>query len=340
MSIATLLESRTYDRRLEYCREHVLPGIVQNALDASNGLSLFMGKMSVAMFGQAAMSSKGKRTSSGESIVGKVRLGANTSMQRLAGGEYATFDTSASDTVRHWRANWTYYGGTVNISYNEILQNRGLNFADIVQSEMEDGVASLVDSVEFDLFSNGGSNAIENLASIINNNDAIHGLSGATYAPWNSRGISARGTAASAISFTGGSFATTGLQNWRVAYENGSEGNTTPQALLTTHDIKTFYEASLQPQERFNTSKMADGGFQTLQFKTASVVPAPRCVSGDTYFLNFDHLFFNVLEGADFDSGPFIEPEAQNVRIAKVFSTLQLVCSARKLQNKVILQTA
>jgi hypothetical protein len=345
MSVATLSETRVWDRRLEYARENVMDGIVNNALDASAGCSAFMGRMSVAMFGQADTTNRGKRTGTGESTVTKPRLGANTTFQSVA-GPYGTFDTTPSDTVRHARWNWGYYGGTVNISYNEIRQAGGDNaFADIVQEEMSDGVASCVDAVEGDLYTGTGANAIVGLNSIISAATAtetatVGGLSGTTYGNWNSRGVTARGTAVASISFTGGSFATTGLQNWRLAWENASEGNMTPHALLTTHDIKTFYEASLQPQERFNSPKLADGGFQMLQFKTAPVIPAPRCISGSTFFLNFDTLYFSVLDGADFESNPFIEPETQNVRVSKVFSTLQLCCSGRKFNNKVISITA
>lgn len=343
MSVATLSETRTWDRRLEYARENVIDGIVNNALDASAGLSAFMGRMSVAMFGQSETTNRGKKTGTGESIVTKPRLGANTTFQTIA-GVYGTFDTTPSDTVRHARWNWGYYGGTVNISYNEIRQAGGDNaFADIVQEEMTDGVASCVDAVEGDLYTGAGVNSLVGLNSIISaasETATVGGLSGATYTNWNSRGITARGTAPASISFTGGTFATTGLQNWRIAWENASEGTMTPHALITTHEIKTFYEASLQPQERFNSPKMADGGFQMLQFKTAPVIPAPRCTTGLTYFVNFDTLYFVVLDGADFESNPFIEAETQNVRLSKVFSTLQLCTVGRKFQNKVSAQVA
>jgi hypothetical protein len=265
-------------------------------------------------------------------------------MQALGGG-YATYDTSPSDTVRHGRANWKLYGGTVNISMNEIEQASGeFAQADIVESEMRDGVESLVDTLSTDLYSNaGGANSVSSLDQVVSSaaeNASLYGLNATTYTAWNCRGLSARGTAPGSVSFTGGSFAAAGLSNWRIAWNNAWEGNEMPQALFTTHDIYGYYEGSLQPQERFNDSRLADGGFQTLQFKSAPILPDPKCSSGFTYFLNFNHLFLAVLAGTDFNSGPFQEPDAQRVRISKVWATVELITTARKLQNKVISQTA
>lgn len=342
MSVTTLTESRTFGRALEYARDNVIPGIVQNAIDHLPGISLFAGRLGDIMFGTTNNQGRGKRVhTGGESLRARVRLGVNTSRGALASA-YATFDTTPSDTVRHARGNWKLYGDTINLSQHELRMASGPEaLGSILQEETSDGVSSLVDLVGQHLYDNTGvASRVTDMDTIVSANDSIFGLSGATYGPWNSRGVSARGTAAGSISFAGGSFATTGLSNWRIAWNNAWEGSVRPQAGLTTHDVYSFYEGSLQPQERFNSPRMADGGFETLQFKTAPILPDPHCNAGFTYFINFDFLKLEFLAGADFSVGRFVEPEAQDVIIAKVVATAELLCNGRKFQNKVTSQTA
>jgi len=342
MSVPTLSETRIFDRALAYAREKIIPGITQNAIDALPGISVFAGRLAEAMFGPLVMQGRGKRVhTGGESIVNKVRLGVNANRKTLT-SFYDTFDTTPSDTVRHTRANWKLAGDVINISNHEIRTASGeFAIANIVQSEVTDGIASLVDLIGTHLFDAGGvASRLTDLNTIVSAGDTIHGLSGVTFPVWNSRGLSARGTAAAAVSFAGGSFAAVGLDNWRTAWSNCEEGTEVPDILLTTHDIKTFYEATLQPQERFNNNKLADAGFMMLQFKSAPVAADPHCNTGNTYFLNMGHIFLDVLAGADFSTGEFVEPEAQDVRIAKVVFTGEITTDARKLQNKVTSQTA
>ena len=341
MSIAAVTETRVYDRMLEYTRENAMGRIFDNARDAKPLMSILTGKLAAPMFGGVGMSGKGKREMGGESIRVRTRLGQNLTMNDLA-GEYAAYDTSPSRTVVHGRANWKLYGGTVNISEHEIqVQSGGHALSSVVEEEMEDGVRSLVDLVSTHLYTSGGiASRVTDLQTIVASNAAVHGLNGATYPRWNSRGVTARGTAPAAVNFTGGSWALVGLARWRSAWYNAKEGSEEPEAILTTHDVTGFYEGTLQPQERFNSPKMGDGGFEFLAYKTAPVIPDPDCVDGESYFLNFGSLFMAVLPGADFTSGPFQEPDAQRVRISKLFATCELVCTNRLLQNKVDTQTA
>jgi hypothetical protein len=342
MSVDTLSETRTFDRGLEYAKDAIVPGIVQNAIDALPGVSIFTGRLAEIMFGSVGQNGRGKRVQTGgSSIERKLRLGVNTTRKAMTGG-WDQVDTAPSDTVRHARTNWKIYTATINLSKHELRKASGDSaVANMLQEETQDAVSSLVDLIGAHIFNAGGvASRLTDLDTIISANDTVAGLAGGTYTAFNSRGVSARGTAVASISFTGGSFATTGIANWRLAWNNAWEGSMQPQVLLTTHAIYAYYEGSLQPQERFNSPRMADGGFQVLQFKAAPIFPDPNATSGVTYFLNLDHLFMNVLAGADFTVGQFIEPEKQDVLVAKVVFEGNLDTDMRKAQNKVTTQTA
>lgn len=346
--VAILTESRDFDRALEYARETVMPKIWSNAIDSQPLVSTLTGRIANAMFPEMGPMGRGKRMMGGESIVGKARLGKNETVKSLTGG-YDTFDTTPQDNVRHSRFNWKLYGGTVNISEHEIEMNASSEaaVANIVQEEMTDAIESLVDLLGTHLYSNGGVitrvTDLDTLISAASENASVGGLSGSTYTHWNSRGISNDGTAPASVSFTPGttSFASAGLANWRRAYNNASEGQSTqPEVIMTTLNIHEYYEAVIEPQHRVTNTRLADAGIRALQWKEVPVIPDRKCPSGKSYFMNLDRMYLSVLRGTDFQSTPFTQPDAQRVRISKVFVTCEMCIFDRKRQNKVIGQTA
>lgn len=342
MSVPTLSETREYGRFLTFFTEAREPGIKKNVYDHSPLMSAMMGRLSNEQFGSVRMNGRGKETDSGESVKVNHQLGKNATVKTLTSG-WDTVNTSPQDLVRFSRANWAQYNSTATVNLLELkvnMHNEG-KIASLVDFQLQDAVTSLADFAADHLYDNAGdSTRLTELQSIVSANNSVQTLSGATYSAWNARGLSARGTAAGAVSFAGGSFATTGLANWRTAWLNASEGAIQPQALFTTYAIFAFYEAQLQPQERFTSSSMADGGFQQLAFKSAPVFPDSKCPSGETYFLNFDHYKIKVLEGMDFDIGEWHEAETQNAFASKVNFVAQTVVYDRRFLNKVVSQTA
>ena len=343
MSVTTLSETRVYGRDLESVRENVLPGIVAAAIDGQPALWIFAGRGANERWTEQGPMGMGKRTlPGGESIVCKVRLGKNETAKALSGG-YDTYDLTPQDNVRHARYNWKQYGSAISIDEHLIdTAGGGLAYFDIVEEEMADAVASLADHLSSHMYNNGGvSYNVNDFNSLISANDSIGGLSGATYANWNSRGVSARGTAAASVSFAGGSFATQGLSDWRTAFDNASEGGTmTPNVILTTYLLKQAYEAKIQVQERYEPVGREDVRHLFINFGLAPVVPDPKCPTGDTYFINTNTLHMNFLAGADFNSTPFQQPDRQRVRLSKVFATCELTCKDRKSNNRISSQTA
>ena len=342
MSVAALTESRTFGRFLEYNRDKVLPGIISAAIDSQPGVSLFFGKIGNAAFPEQGPGGKFKRMGGGATIEKKVRAGKNETVRELTGG-YDTFDTTPQSNVVHARFNWKLYGGTINISGHEIDVN-GSNdtaVANMVEEEMRDCVASLVDLIGTHLYTNGGlTNRITGLDELINcsaGNTTMGGLSRTTYSVWNSRGVSADGTAPASIVFTPTttSFASAGLANMRTAWNQASEGAAvSPEVILTTLTNHERYEGSLEPQHRITSMAMADAGIQALQFKTCPIIQDRKATSGAMYFLNSNAIFANVLSGADFASSAFTEPDAQRVSISKVYLTGEVVCVDPKRCNK------
>ena len=336
MSVASLTESREFRRQLEYTRDAILPGIKENAFNFNPLSSVLAGKLNTMMFGQQAMQGRGKRMFGGGSTIEvRLNLGKNSTVQSMS-SPWGQYDTTPSDTPRHARFNWKHYNATITLNGHELRTNSSEEaHADIVENETRITVGSMVDRVGEDAYDNAGvASRINDIDTLVSANNSVGGLSGGTYGRWNSRGLSARGTAAGSVSFASGSFAGQGLEDMRTLWNNASEGSEQPQALFTTYTVFQFYEGALQPQERFQDNRVADGGFMNLQFKSAPIFPDPQCTSGAMFALNFDHLYLAVLEGADITTGEFVNDRTSDAVSAPVLLDAQLVCDNRFLQNK------
>lgn len=337
--------TRIYDELLVTTAEAIQPGIRENAIDSHPVASIFLGKIGMAMNSaigdNGAPTAAGARQVSGESVRVNAKLGKNGSGRWLSSG-YGEISMDPSDTARGTRANFKLRAGSVVIDGSTLRKNSGAGqISSILNHKQSDTVSAEVDAVaESMLTSSSEPNAITSLASVVSSNDSLQGLSGASFANWNSRGLSDKGTAAASISFAGGSFATTGISNWRIAYMNAEEGSIRPNVILTTDAVYRFYEGSLTPGVRFDDLRSGDIGFQVLRFKGAPIFHDPYVPTGVTYFLNTDSLYVAYLPGAMFDISPMERGTNQDAFVAPVLFEGQLVCEARKYQNKITGQTA
>lgn len=337
MSVSSLSENRNFDRVLEFTRDKVLDGVFDQAFNHSPLAGLLLGRLLQTMFGELAMGGRSRRIQGGgESIRTRMNLGKNTTAKTQS-GPWDTVNASPSDTVRHTRKNWKFYSSTIVLSEHDLGVNRGPEaLSSLMQFESENAVNSLVDLVVDHAYdSSAVSTRVDGLEQIISAGDSVGGLSGLTYTDWNSRGVSDRGTAPASVSFAGTGFAADGLQDWQLAYNNASEGSIRPQVVMTEWNIYNLYEGQLQAQERFQNTSVADAGFQNLMFKGAPVMPDSKCPATNTYFLNADKEFMQVLEGFDFSVGPFERSETQTARVSKVLFTGNQMSTGRKYQNKV-----
>lgn len=340
MSVTAQSETRNVDRILAFTRDAIMRKVKDQHFNHSPLLAAFTGEL-LGDFGRGMNAGKAKRVQTGgESIVVRTNLGENTGA-KVKSGPWDTNNTAPSDTVRYSRANWRFYSCPVTLSDHDLRVNTGPEaLSSLMEHEIMQGYRSVGELIATHLYENSGiSGAITDLSTIIDaSGSAVQGLDGDTYTDWNSRGVSARGTAVASISFASGSFAAQGLDDMRIAYNNASEGSIQPQAIYCGWLPYGYYEGSLQPQERFTNTNIADAGFQQLAFKAAPVFPdsyiPDSSSAGLMYFLNFDCIEFVALSGADFALGEFVRVENQSARVAQVETTGQLVVTARKYLNK------
>lgn len=192
----------------------------------------------------------------------------------------------------------------------------------------------------------------------VNSTDPLVGgnvgnISGSSYAWWRHK----TGVADSGTLDTGGSVAVSvstykGLARILKTMYNycgrGSGGS--PDLAVATQEVYEEYENSLDDKIRYSNTKMADMGFDTIKLKGATIVwdeqvpnidegYAPSHASyatagkqGTCFFLNTKFYKLIIDSQTDLITTPFVEPENQTVKTAKVlFMGQSAVFNMRKL---------
>tara|TARA_R100001443_G_scaffold16322_4_gene26304 strand:+ start:1130 stop:2317 length:1188 start_codon:yes stop_codon:yes gene_type:complete len=113
--------------------------------------------------------------------------------------------------------------------------------------------------------------------------------------------------------------------------------NDMPDLIVTTQAVYDAYESALQANKRFTgNSEMADAGFQSLQFKGASVVVDSHVPAGQMYFLNTNYLDFKVHSQRNFQFEDFKALEQMDKIQARMFWMGQVVCTNPRMQGVLV----
>jgi hypothetical protein len=293
-----------------------------NIFDNYPFLSYINGKLAVALRGE---NGKVKRLlGGGYKIVEQVMYEGNSTANSYAGAE--VIDTTLQDGMTQAIYDWKQYATTVGITGKERKNNRGeQQLINLVEAKVKQAEMSmrkkLSEGAWGDGTGNGGKDLV-GLQAIVSDTSTLGGIDPSTFAWWKST-----------VNATVGSFASNGINKMKNTYNTVSFGNEKPDIVFTTQDIFEYYEGSLQPQMRYTSNKAADAGFENLLFKSAPVIFDRDCPSGSMYFLNSNHLSFDVDDQTDMDMGPFVTPDNQDVGTAKILFMGNLTTGNRRMHG-------
>lgn len=309
-------ETRTYDALLTTTLANFREKLVDNIFDTYPTLSWMNGKLGKALRGNSV-----KRTvSGGESIVEHLLYEQNSTVGSYTGAE--PLDLTLQEGMTIARYNWKQYSASVGITGIESRNNQGeAKMIDLLQAKVTQAEMSFRDRLSVDTFGDGTGNGGKNLTglgAIVSTSTTVGGLAPATYSWWKS-------------TVTGsGSFASQGLSDMRTIYNTLSFGNDKPDFIVTDQNVFEYYEAALQPQERYTNTKAANSGFLNLTFKNIPIVFDRDCTSGYMYFLNSGALSLVVHKDADFSTSPFVRPDNQDVTTSVILLQGNLTTNNRR----------
>ena len=210
------------------------------------------------------------------------------------------------------------------ISKDEELKNAGeTQVLSMLKSKIQIVESTLKDAVTTQLYGDGTGNSgkdITGLEAAIANTGVYGGIDRDTNTWWNANIMSNHAT-------TPGTAAALDLNKMVRLFLSISDGNDQPDLILcglaTWHEYFKKVESKVQIQTTMG-KKMADYGFQTLEFMGKPIIADMNCPEGVMYFLNSKYMKFRVHKDANFKTTPFREDDTRIAKKQEILLTCNL----------------
>lgn len=272
--------------------------------------------------------------SGGYEIVKPLEYAENGSFQRYSGLD--VLNIQASDVMSAARYDWCQAAIHVIASGRELKMNNGPEaMIKLVKARISNAMKTAANNLSVDLYSDGAlTNQIGGLAHVIQNagTGTVGGINSSNYAFWLNQVTEMAGTNAWTKSTIKGEMNKLWLKCVR--------GNDKPDLIIQSHDIYAAYEESLQDLQRYAEAKAASAGFETLKYKTASVIFDDNANFGTTaekaYFLNTDYLYLIQHPEAQWTQDDEKKPVNQDGVVVPMYWMGALACTNRNNQGCLI----
>lgn len=222
------------------------------------------------------------------------------------------------------------------ISKDEELRNSGeTQVLSMLKSKIQIVESTLKESVTAQLYADGTGNGGKNitgLAAAIAASGTYGGIDRSTNSWWNAKVISNHAT-------TPGTAATLDLNKMVRLFLSISDGNDQPDLILcglaTWHEYFKQVESKLEIHTTMG-KKLADYGFQTLEFMGKPIVADPNCPEGMMYFINSKYMKFRVHKDANFKTTPFRQDDTRIAKKQEILLTCNLTFNNCRRLGKLV----
>lgn len=262
-----------------------------------------------------------EKISGGEQIVEPLLYAVNGTTGSYAG--YDNIPTAPQEGISAAAYDWRQYAVSVAISGIEEAKNSGKEAViSLLKAKIDQAEMSAMDQMNVMFYADGTGNGSKDwlgLAAIVDpspSTGTVGGIDASTETWWRNKQAS-----------EGGVLQLSTLSNM---FNQCTKGKIKPEFCLTTQAVWEEYEALLQPQLRYQSSKAADAGFENLLYKSSPVMWDEDCTTQSWYFLNSKFLKLKVHSDVWFKPSPFEKPHGQDARFSQILSYGNLVTNNRR----------
>ena len=256
-----------------------------------------------------------------------------------AAGSYTGYDSlSTVDNERFTKAYFDWKQNYVSITYSglEDMENAGKEqVLSLIKKKTENARKTLEDNLGYQLFSDGstasthgrGTKGITGLQAAVDdgtNTATYGGIERLTDATW----WKASYTNASATAIT-----LKAIQGW---LGDVTDGAMKPNLAICGQDVWDHIWGLMQPQQRFQDSKMADAGFTNLLVSGVPLTTDSHCASTDMWLLYMDSLDLVTHGARDFKYIPFRRPTNQDAEVAQILWAGNLTCDECRRNHRIV----
>jgi hypothetical protein len=255
----------------------------------------------------------------GNKIIQPLMYAKNTTAGSYSGSDTLPTTAQGGITASEWE--WKQYAASIVIEGLDEAKNSGeegiIDLLDSKVTQTEETILENMDEMFLDDGTgNGGKdwNGLKNLVATVDN--SVGGIDSTTNSWWDPN-------------VTSGATVQT-IKNMGSKYNSIAVGNDKPDLELTTQTIYEGYEGLLQANQRWVDSAAADGGFENLRHKGATIMYDEYVDAGYLYYLNTKYIRLIGHTNKWFTATPFKQPSNQDIRVAQIICYGNLVATNRK----------
>jgi len=281
----------TYDQLSAITQKKFIPKLYDNIFD-SNALLMRLKKKSY------------EKLDGGERIVVPLNYATVTSSGWYSGAD--TLLTTDNDVMTAAEYTWKQLYANISITGADERKNSGdSQVLSLVKNKVKIAEKTMLDKLGTGIYSDGSdTKSIVGLRDIVATDQTVGGISQSSYSWWQG-GVDSTTTVLS-------------IAAMQTRFTAATVNNDKPTVIATTRTLYNSYYALLQPQQRFQDSETAKGGFENLMFNGAPVIPDSYCPASNMFFLNENYLHLFVHKDCDMKFEPFQKPVNQDVKTAKI----------------------
>lgn len=273
----------------------------------------------------------------GLSIVAPLDYAQNGTYQRYSG--YDTLNISASDVISAAEFQWRQIALNVVANGLELRTNSGdSRIINLVKARIKNAMRTFKNNFSADVYSDGTlPNQIGGLQALVADagTGTVGGIDSSSWTFWQNKVQSAaapiQGGGAIVPSATQGIMESLMLPLWLAQ----TRGDDQPDLIVADANYFSFFENGQVAIKRYTKSDEADGGFQSLKYKTADVMydGGSGIPANHMYFLNTDYLELVVHTDADLVVMDEMKPFNQDAAVIPVLWMGNLTVTNRALQG-------
>lgn len=249
---------------------------------------------------------------------------------------YETLDVSGSDVLTSANFDWKQANCNVTMSGLEEIQNSGKEaIHNLVKARIKVAEKTMQNNVAASLFYSNtehGGKAIGGLQHLVADDPTTGTVGGIDRDPqtwWRNQYYDFSALAVTASAST--------IQHaMNVIYLRTQRGTDSVDTVVAGETYFTYYEESLQAQQRFMSETKGAGGFQGYKYKNAIVFYDSNCAATRMYMLNTNYLHWRPHKSRNFVTLNRKSAVNQDATVVPIYVAANLTCSNASLQGCIV----
>jgi hypothetical protein len=289
-----------------------------------------------ALYRKMAMKGKPRTESGGYSIVANLEYAANGTYQRYSG--FDVLNVNQSDVFTAAEFPWRQIALNVVSSGYDLRVNKGpQRIANLAKGRIKNAIHTFANNFSSDMYSDGSlPNQIGGLQALVSDagTGTVGGIDSAVWTFWQNIVQSAAAPLQGGAAITPSAVAGVMESLLLPALIATTRGNDKPDLLIASDDWYMFYENGQVSIKRYIDEKMADGGFQTLQYHGIPMIfdGVSGMPTSHIYMLNTNYLELCVHEDAQLTVMEEARPYNQDGVVVPILWMGNMTVKNRSLQ--------